>query len=1555
VRAALQTLYHHPVPTHPCHTLPAMISTLGGFFNLNHFDQSSRANDVIVVRHKDGSLHSTPFNVRFGRAQMWSNAGRVVQVEVNGELTSAVMKIGKGGEAYWLQPTYGAFNHAATSGEGARKAENKPPAQRDTPAVFQAAPRAAEVAPIVAAGNKGSGVCGGGTTVALDGNPTSPSLTVNSGDLRQFLIRPESFADTVAGSPTGGAAQAEAPEATKNATASGHAAVQVGEGSKNAPALSVVPGPPDSSTDLPLLHRGDNGHLVVEPRAIHSAKDVQEARLALQAMAAAEKSRRRLSKLLLQEDAFFLKSAQEEGQLDASATATTDAAEAAGTTTTKKITDPLQSPHTCDANSLQNSVETADVKAARQAATDRAKVQELSPTTPEDAAAIAGDVEVAGPVPVSVPVPAAAAAAASSPSSSRSASSDSYKVEDTDDYFLDPIDADEYVALYGEAELLKNVSFSSSVTSGVSVADGAAGSGSGSDSSKTTPAKLRPAADAVVTPGGLAGSHATSADTTSATSTTVGGLPSPWKEHDSPLSVAKAAGNNSGAPPQPPSVATTASPSQPTKHVTHSAPKREVEEEVMDAEGRPVHPSAATAGGPYFTRTLIPVEADLWKLHLRDGCNTVRYLVRKDKGEVVSIACNIFLWNWTDRLVVSDVDGTITKSDLLGHFYAMLGKGGDWTHPGICTLYSKISRNGYHMVYLTARSVSQINQTKTYLFTLQQDGVGLPLGPVLTAPQRFFTALTREVSKQSHLFKIACLTSVRAAFPPHTKPFFAGFGNRYNDVISYDAVGIPTHKIFIIDPSSVLHVCLVKQTYRDLGHLVDVTFPPLKKRMQQLARAPRRPHLSATTPGIGEGDGDGGARSTAMRHAYARDLLHRSSSASSSFMSSSCSDVSASNYSSDTQGHGSASLDYAGGDLTDVSTASVSQSPPAAATATCPATADAPPAAAQDTRTPHSHNEAPYHHHSSITEGEEDQGGLSVRHTSVAFSLANSFGVSANNGGSGSGSGGVRGGSDGASASPPHVPQHTLQAGVGGQMAPLADLSPHHAFTVAGAAPTGTGGELSPPGEDPNVKPESESTECSGFSGPASPFMAKTAGSAPSLWNGGATTSAAAPPPSAAVAGVACEVRGGAGETVPGGSPLPSTHSAAAPATSAYSVVGVGLSAAGHASPQPPQHHVSVSPNAVQRSNAVSSNHASLSAAPCGGGRGATSASNGPKYNYGQRGSSRAGDAVDSEEEEVPVDAEFSSFAYWRMDPKDLIAPTAKVAPKSSATAVEKKAVADAARGAAEQTEARGAARQPTSHTPLPSLNTRIATADASAGESLSDARRRVSVNAGSPLLGNTTTAAVAAVEAVEVNTGGTLDAHSAAAGGAATQASVASANTNAASPAAAARDFCISKEAPGGAAALVSKEDKQAQSAAPNAEGSSGAKLATLAAPAPAAKESKPSSLSLSPSNAAAAVAPQNNEPGNTDSNSNAAAAVNSKSTTNTRRGFFSNFGFGRGQTTQTAPESPDSIKARQAQEEAKKKALAHPDAWEYYHLQQQQQQQQQQPASTGLNPSSR
>jgi len=69
------------------------------------------------------------------------------------------------------------------------------------------------------------------------------------------------------------------------------------------------------------------------------------------------------------------------------------------------------------------------------------------------------------------------------------------------------------------------------------------------------------------------------------------------------------------------------------------------------------------------------------------------------------------------------------------------------------------------------------------------------------SPDRLYRALKREVIDwEPFLFKISALMNIKTLFPVEKNPFYAGFGNRETDTISYRAVGIELGKIFIINP-----------------------------------------------------------------------------------------------------------------------------------------------------------------------------------------------------------------------------------------------------------------------------------------------------------------------------------------------------------------------------------------------------------------------------------------------------------------------------------------------------------------------------------------------------------------------------------------------------------------------------------------------------------------------------------------------------------------------------------------------------------------------------------
>lgn len=70
--------------------------------------------------------------------------------------------------------------------------------------------------------------------------------------------------------------------------------------------------------------------------------------------------------------------------------------------------------------------------------------------------------------------------------------------------------------------------------------------------------------------------------------------------------------------------------------------------------------------------------------------------------------------------------------------------------------------------------------------------------------------------------------SVRDVFRAEHQPFYAGFGNRDTDLLSYRAVGVHPSKVFIIDPSGAIAQANrhLRTSYPQLTDLVASMFPP---------------------------------------------------------------------------------------------------------------------------------------------------------------------------------------------------------------------------------------------------------------------------------------------------------------------------------------------------------------------------------------------------------------------------------------------------------------------------------------------------------------------------------------------------------------------------------------------------------------------------------------------------------------------------------------------------------------------------------------------------------
>uniref|UniRef100_A0A3B3WVA5 phosphatidate phosphatase n=1 Tax=Poecilia mexicana TaxID=48701 RepID=A0A3B3WVA5_9TELE len=233
--------------------------------------------------------------------------------------------------------------------------------------------------------------------------------------------------------------------------------------------------------------------------------------------------------------------------------------------------------------------------------------------------------------------------------------------------------------------------------------------------------------------------------------------------------------------------------------------------------------------GVCYKKTLRLTSDQLASLQLKEGPNEVVFSVTTQYQGTCRCHGTIYLWSWDDKIIISDIDGTITRSDTLGHILPTLGK--DWTHQGIARLYHRVSLNGYKFMYCSARAIGMAGMTRGYLHWVNERGTMLPMGPVLLSPSSLFSAFHREIiEKKPELFKIECLTDIKHLFYPNTEPFYAAFGNRATDVYSYKEVGIPLNRIFTVNPKGELvqeHAKTNVSSFGRLCEMVDHVFPVL--------------------------------------------------------------------------------------------------------------------------------------------------------------------------------------------------------------------------------------------------------------------------------------------------------------------------------------------------------------------------------------------------------------------------------------------------------------------------------------------------------------------------------------------------------------------------------------------------------------------------------------------------------------------------------------------------------------------------------------------------------
>ena len=197
------------------------------------------------------------------------------------------------------------------------------------------------------------------------------------------------------------------------------------------------------------------------------------------------------------------------------------------------------------------------------------------------------------------------------------------------------------------------------------------------------------------------------------------------------------------------------------------------------------------------TTSFKPMPEQLNSLKLKPGKNTLRFQVRSKLFGTSELASSIYFWDESTSFFVTDVDGTITKSDLGGVIMHKIGR--ECAHPGVAPLFSYLTEKlQLKIIYLTARSIGMYNSTRDMLHNVRQSVspgdesslASLPDGPVIMAPGGSFESITGDVfSKRNKLFKANFLKELLKMYDLESadapfSPIKAGFGNKAHASVS---------------------------------------------------------------------------------------------------------------------------------------------------------------------------------------------------------------------------------------------------------------------------------------------------------------------------------------------------------------------------------------------------------------------------------------------------------------------------------------------------------------------------------------------------------------------------------------------------------------------------------------------------------------------------------------------------------------------------------------------------------------------------------------------------
>ena len=198
----------------------------------------------------------------------------------------------------------------------------------------------------------------------------------------------------------------------------------------------------------------------------------------------------------------------------------------------------------------------------------------------------------------------------------------------------------------------------------------------------------------------------------------------------------------------------------------------------------------------------------------------------------IELKFQIFVFNQNDRLVVTDIDGTITTSDVGGFLGGSIGVGVE--QPRVVEFFDKVDFNGYKVLYLTARPMAFDGLTREYLFETLQDVDGnppdffrysLPKGPLFMSP----ISAEKAISADAEIMKLSTLTSIINLFDLKEGVIYGAYGNKNSDTESYLKSGIKGDNVYLInEQSNIVNVATGNITsYKVQSQMINEYYPKL--------------------------------------------------------------------------------------------------------------------------------------------------------------------------------------------------------------------------------------------------------------------------------------------------------------------------------------------------------------------------------------------------------------------------------------------------------------------------------------------------------------------------------------------------------------------------------------------------------------------------------------------------------------------------------------------------------------------------------------------------------